>query len=111
MRPSLQNQPLNWSSYRRPYALDECEFQKVQYAGRQVQNYIENKIKAKNKWKHKVVNIITSIGTFEQKRLVLHATLLDANVIIIASSLGVNLAEAQVHRDIVTNLWRIRTMA
>ena len=46
------------------------------------------------------MNQLTSRFSFEQQRLVLLATLTDPQVVNVASSLGVNVEEASVHRAI-----------
>ena len=51
----------------------------------------------------RLVDQITTAGSFEQQRLVLIAALTDPLVVNVASSIGINLEEAAVHRDIIIN--------
>ena len=53
-----------------------------------------------------IVTAILSTGSFEQQRLILHHVLIDPKVIRLATSIGTNPEEAQVARNIVTNMRR-----
>jgi len=59
---------------------------------------------SKHNYKRRLINKITTAGSFEQQRLVLNAAITDPLVVNVASSIGVNLEEAAVHRDILINM-------
>ena len=79
-----------WKSCTQPYPLDENAY-----------NY-----RSRFHYKTKIIKALTSHGTFEQQRLVLHHVLVDPKVINLASSIGTNIEEARVHRNIVGNMQR-----
>jgi len=101
---------VNWSNCMKPYEIDEQAF-RIPVAPKDTAASILAENRRKNYFKRKLVEHLTTVGSFEQQRLVLMSTLTDPKVVNVASSLGVNLEEARVHRDICHSIRKYMRMA
>ena len=106
---------MDWSNCTQPYKLDDQAFKVYGKGNKKGQmranageedtpTAITNELWSKDHYKRRVINQINTAGSFEQQRLVLNAALTDLLVVNVASSIGVNLEEAAVHRDILINM-------